>query len=107
MCRIISYSREELQKESLKERRDSNESDTSACEADPVDVSTHKTYGHDIDALQKPKPEKSTMACLGYIFNTKGCHYFKEGKSCPYSHNLGLCKKEADAARARLQSRQK
>ena len=68
---------------------------------------------HDLDDQEVPldyinaiqdvaKKDKSQQACHGFIFNPSGCQHIAAGKKCPFSHDLDLCMKEADAAKARL-----
>lgn len=58
-----------------------------------------------IESLHAIKSDKSSMACHGFMFSEEGCHYQKEGKTCPYSHDIELCLREADAAKARLRTK--
>ena len=64
---------------------------------------TPTPYG--TESLHAIKSDKSNMACHGFIFSEEGCSYRKEGKPCPYSHDIDLCLRETDAAKARLRAK--
>jgi hypothetical protein len=57
------------------------------------------------EGLHAIKSDKSSMACHGFMFSEEGCNYLKEGRTCPYSHDIELCLREADAAKARLRTK--